>query len=85
MRHLVGAGKQVHHPAEQDRIEKLQTGNHQVGEREKPRNADVPAKEAENTAIDFEKSHLASLGDPNVSACHHAIMRGLCGTKGAIP
>ena len=53
LRQVVGSGQQVHHPAEQHRIEKLQARDHEVGESQETRDPDVSAKKAEHAAISF--------------------------------
>ena len=53
LRQVIGSGQQVHHPAEQHRIEKLQTRNHQIGESQKPRDPNVAPQKAEHAAISF--------------------------------
>jgi hypothetical protein len=44
--------------AKQHRVQKLEPGDHQVGYGEKPRNADITAKETENPSISTKEAHL---------------------------
>jgi len=48
---FVGLRQQVHDPAEQDRIEKLQARDHEIGESQEPGDPDISAKKAEHAAI----------------------------------
>ena len=60
-RQFVGPSQQVHHPAKQHRIEKLQARDHQIGECQKTRNPDIAAKKAENATINSKEPHLPVL------------------------
>ena len=53
---LVGPRQQVDHPAEQHRIEELQSRNHQVGDGQQRRDPQIAPKKAEHTSVNLEES-----------------------------
>ena len=87
MRQAVRGGEQADDPAEQQRVEELQPGHHDVGQAEQHGQADVPAEHRKNAAVDGQNGHevyRSCIGSGGTLQTDHGGIRADKGKRGGL-